>query len=109
MTKECKTEGCKNQIDDKYIYCMDCADDRKKEKEKMVDVVPANKIEETLKNINIAAWRLVNYKEHELTKAGEDPKKIRDEMWKKAQEEENPALKEGRGENKLKALEKKKK
>jgi thermostable 8-oxoguanine DNA glycosylase len=88
--KECRSEGCKNQIENNYIFCIDCAEDRKKNKEKMVDVIKPGNVEDLLKNLNIAAWRLVNYKEHELIKAGHDPKKIRDEMWQKSQEDEKP-------------------
>jgi len=90
--KDCRTDGCKEQIEDKYIYCIGCADDRKREKEKMVDVNPktpegvhaASGVEEFLKNINIAVWRLVNYKEAEMIKAGLDPKKIRDDRWEES-------------------------
>jgi len=91
MRKQCKTEGCENQIDEKYTYCWDCMEE-KKEKPAMIKqrktkqtatARPSTKVEEHLNNINIGVWRLVNYKEAEMIKAGLDPKKVRDDLWDK--------------------------
>jgi len=71
-----------------YQYCYVCNGERMKKKLEPVAVTPP-KVEETLKNINTALWRLVNYAEFELEKKGLDPKKIRDDMFKKYSESES--------------------
>lgn len=110
--KPCK--DCGESIADNYIYCLKCNSKRQKAKQtghsgghvEMAGTpnnmpAPSGGMKEVLKNINIGIWRIANYLEHMLIQKGEDPKKIRDEMWAKSQDD----IAEDK--NKLKTLEKK--
>lgn len=70
-----------------YAQCYNCLRKLKKAEEKKPKEIQVIKPELELKDIKTALWRLVNYTEYELKQKGLDPKKIRDESWKEAQED----------------------